>query len=87
LSEQRLEKTKTWFQKAIVLDPDCGDAYVQHYKFLAQHGTDEEREELGNKMVVDGPRHGEVWQSVRKDVKNVRMSGEELLRLAAARAE
>jgi pre-mRNA-processing factor 6 len=27
-SKRRLEKAKTWFQKAIVLDPDYGDAYV-----------------------------------------------------------
>jgi pre-mRNA-processing factor 6 len=33
------------------------------------------------------PRHGEIWQSVRKDPKNARKSVEEILKIAAAKAE
>ena len=39
-AERRLEKTATWFEKAILLDSDFGDTWAWYYKFLVQHGTD-----------------------------------------------
>lgn len=38
--ERRLEKAQNWFEKAILLDSDIGDAWAWYYKFLMQHGTD-----------------------------------------------
>jgi pre-mRNA-processing factor 6 len=86
-SERRLDKASTWFTKAVVLDPDYGDAWVWYYKFLEQHGTEEKKAEVLSKAAVAEPRHGELWQAVNKDPKNFRKAPEEILKLAAAKAE
>jgi pre-mRNA-processing factor 6 len=86
-AERRLDKAASWFLKAVVLDPDYGDAWVWYYKFLEQHGTEEKRAEVLSKAVVAEPRHGEIWQAVNKDPGNFRKGPEEILKLAAARAE
>jgi pre-mRNA-processing factor 6 len=39
-SERRLDKAMSWFEKALVLDPDLGDAWAWYLKFLMQHGAD-----------------------------------------------
>lgn len=38
--ERKLDKAGTWFEKALVLDPDLGDSWAWYLKFLMQHGTD-----------------------------------------------
>ncbi|WPH00289.1 pre-mrna-splicing factor prp1 [Acrodontium crateriforme] len=81
--ERKLEKADAWFQKAVVLDPDYGDTWAWWYKFLVQHGTDEKRDEVVAKCVQNEPRHGEVWQTVRKAPENAGMSVEECLKKVA----
>ncbi|KAF2147504.1 uncharacterized protein K452DRAFT_354874 [Aplosporella prunicola CBS 121167] len=85
--ERRLDKAVAWFEKAIVLDADLGDTWAWYYKFLCQHGTDEKREDVVSKCVLSEPRHGEVWQAVAKDPKNVGKGVEEVLKLVAAKME
>ena len=86
-AERRLDKAATWFTKAVVLDPDYGDGWVWYYKFLEQHGTEEKKEEVLSKAAMAEPRHGEIWQAVNKEPGNARLGVEEVLKLAAARAE
>jgi pre-mRNA-processing factor 6 len=38
--ERKLDKAGTWFEKALVLDPDLGDTWAWYLKFLLQHGTE-----------------------------------------------
>ncbi|EXJ90788.1 hypothetical protein A1O1_03892 [Capronia coronata CBS 617.96] len=78
-SERKLDKAMSWFEKAIVLDSDLGDTWAWYLKFLMQHGTDEKREDVIAKCVVSEPKHGEVWQRVRKDPKNAYLSTKEVL--------
>ncbi|KAK5192067.1 U4/U6 x U5 tri-snRNP complex subunit Prp1 [Exophiala xenobiotica] len=78
-SERRLDKAMSWFEKAIVLDPDLGDTWAWYLKFLMQHGTDDKREDVISKCVSSEPKHGEVWQRVRKDPKNAYLSTKEVL--------
>lgn len=85
-AERRLDKAATWFTKAVVLDPDFGDAWVWYWKFLEMHGTDEKKAEVLSRVAASEPKHGEVWQSVNKDPKNFRKGPEEILKLAAAQA-
>ncbi|CZT12361.1 probable pre-mRNA splicing factor prp1 [Rhynchosporium agropyri] len=85
--ERRLEKAQNWFEKAILLDSDIGDAWAWYYKFLVQHGTDEKRADVIAKMILSEPRHGEVWQSVAKDPRNAGKSQEEILKLAVGKLE
>ncbi|KAF2134408.1 hypothetical protein P153DRAFT_391748 [Dothidotthia symphoricarpi CBS 119687] len=86
-AERRLDKAATWFTKAIVLDSDYGDGWVWYYKFLEQHGTEEKKQEVLSKAAMAEPKHGEVWQAVAKDPKNATKGVEEILKLAAAKAE
>lgn len=82
-AERKLEKADSWFQKAVVLDPDYGDTWAWWYKFLVQHGTEEKREEVVAKCVQNEPKHGEMWQTVRKAPENTRMTYEEVLKAVA----
>jgi len=83
-AERKLDRAQTWFEKALLLDRDVGDTWAWYYKFLVQHGTDEKREELVAKCVLNDPRHGEHWQAVAKDPKNADKKTDEILKLVAA---
>ena len=65
--ERRLEKAAAWFEKAIVLDADDGDAWAWYWRFLRQHGTGEKRADVLAKCVASEPKHGRVWAAVVKD--------------------
>lgn len=78
-SERRLDKAMNWFEKAILLDADLGDTWAWYLKFLVQHGTEEKREDVISKCVANEPKHGEIWQRVRKDPKNAYLSTKEVL--------
>ncbi|OQV00192.1 Tetratricopeptide repeat-containing protein [Cladophialophora immunda] len=78
-SERRLDKAMNWFEKALVVDPDLGDSWAWYLKFLMQHGSEEKREDVVAKCVANEPKHGEVWQRVRKDPKNASLSTKEVL--------
>ena len=85
--ERKLEKADSWFQKAAILDPDWGDTWAWWYKFLLQHGTEEKREEIVAKCVLNEPSHGEVWQGVRKAPENAGLSVEQVLKKVAGLLE
>ncbi|KAL2404126.1 Pre-mRNA-splicing factor prp1 [Exophiala dermatitidis] len=78
-SERKLDKAMSWFEKAIVLDSDLGDTWAWYLKFLMQHGTEEKREDVIAKCIASEPKHGEVWQRVRKDPKNAYLTTREVL--------
>lgn len=86
-AERRLEKAATWFEKAILVDADLGDSWIWYWKFLEQHGTEEKRAEVLNKVALTEPKHGEWWQAVNKAPENAGKSAEEVLKLAAAKIE
>lgn len=85
--ERRLEKAQNWFEKAILLDSDLGDTWAWYYKFLLQHGTEEKRADVVAKCILNEPRHGEVWQSVSKDPKNVGKGLEDILKIVVGKLE
>lgn len=86
-AERRLEKAATWFEKALILDPDVGDSWAWYLKFLDQHGTPEKRQDAVAKCVAREPRHGEVWQQVRKDPRNAGKGVEEILKLVKEKVD
>ncbi|KAF4511015.1 hypothetical protein G6O67_002853 [Ophiocordyceps sinensis] len=85
--DRKLDKAQNWFEKALVLDPDCGDSWAWYYRFLCQHGTEEKRAEVVGKCVQNEPRHGETWQAAAKSPGNARKGTEKLLKLVAAELE
>jgi len=82
-AERKLDRAQNWFEKALLLDRDAGDAWAWYYKFLIQHGTEEKRADLVSKCVLNDPRHGEHWQRVAKDPKNAGKKTEEILKMVA----
>lgn len=84
-NERKIEKTRTWFTRAITINPDLGDAWGYLYKFELVHGNDDSREDLIKKCVTADPRHGEVWTSVSKDLENIDAKTEEVLKKVAAK--
>lgn len=74
LSERKIAKARTWFNKAVKLDPDFGDAWAAYYRFELQHGDESKQEAVAKHCLQAEPRHGEVWQRVSKRVENWRMS-------------
>ncbi len=39
-TERKISKTREWFQRAVKIEPDLGDAWAYFYKFELQHGTE-----------------------------------------------
>jgi len=81
--ERRLDKSMTWFEKAIMSDSDYGDGWAWYYKFLLEHGTEDKRSDVVSKCVTVEPKHGEIWQSISKDPANAYKSTEDILYLVA----
>ncbi|KAI4089936.1 MAG: hypothetical protein Q9206_005117 [Seirophora lacunosa] len=67
-AERKLEKAVAWFEKAVLVDSDCGDTWAWYWKFLRMHGSEEKRADVMEKLRLAEPRHGEVWAEVRKGV-------------------
>ncbi|ORX53507.1 hypothetical protein DM01DRAFT_1383543 [Hesseltinella vesiculosa] len=86
-TDRKIDKARTWFQKAVQVDPDQGDSYAWWFKFELQHGTEAQQELVIKKCVQAEPRHGEYWQPITKDMANVGKRTEELLPLCAASLE
>jgi pre-mRNA-processing factor 6 len=82
-AERKLPKALSWFEKAILVDPDYGDTWAWYWKFLQQHGSEEKREDVLSKLTVTEPRHGEVWQRVAKDPRARFKNSEEILKAVA----
>ncbi|KIW03038.1 hypothetical protein, variant [Verruconis gallopava] len=78
-AERKLDKAVTWFEKAIIVDPDWGDSWAWYYKFLIQHGTEEKKAEVLAQCAKAAPRHGEVWQRIAKDPANNGLKVEDIL--------
>jgi len=65
-SDRKLEKARTWFNRAVTLNPDLGDAWAYWYKLELQHGDDATRASVISRCGEANPRHGEVWQRLSK---------------------
>ena len=94
-SEGKYEKARSWFNRALKIDPDLGDIWVYFYKFELLHGTSltastssseslSSAEEVKRKCIAAEPRHGDLWTKYSKDVKNWKLKTGEILVLAAA---
>ncbi|CAD6186897.1 unnamed protein product [Caenorhabditis auriculariae] len=84
-SERKMKKAREWFVRAVNLDPDNGDSFAHYYAFEAIHGKPEDRRKVVDKCVASDPHHGDLWQSIAKNVSNWRAKTEDVLLLAAAK--
>eukprot|EP01009_Symbiontida_sp_KSa7_P002950 NODE_1709_length_554_cov_763.279208_g1378_i0.p1 GENE.NODE_1709_length_554_cov_763.279208_g1378_i0~~NODE_1709_length_554_cov_763.279208_g1378_i0.p1 ORF type:complete len:147 (-),score=36.87 NODE_1709_length_554_cov_763.279208_g1378_i0:114-524(-) len=74
-ADRKLDKTRSWFNRAVALDSDYGDAWAQFYKFEIQHGSDEQKQHVLTRCLEADPHHGEKWVSVSKNVDNCTVGG------------
>mmetsp|Transcript_13056 Transcript_13056/g.22359 ORF Transcript_13056/g.22359 Transcript_13056/m.22359 type:complete len:902 (-) Transcript_13056:18-2723(-) len=81
--DRKVDKARNWFDRAVKLDNDLGDAWAAFYKFELQFGDEEKQQDIINRCKEAEPRHGEIWCSVSKAVENAHKSVEEILKLVA----
>nr|CAB3265193.1 pre-mRNA-processing factor 6 [Phallusia mammillata] len=82
-SERKLTKAREWFLRTVKIDPDFGDAWAYFYRFELAHGNEEKQQEILKRCGNAEPRHGELWQSVSKDIANWKLKTKELLPLVS----
>jgi pre-mRNA-processing factor 6 len=78
-------KARKWFDRAVSVDPDHGDAWAYYYAYLKHRlkGQDSQAQVVQQQCVAAEPKHGEVWTSVTKDMEHRLKSTAEHLVLAA----
>lgn len=84
-SERKNDKARKWLERAVLLDPDQGDSWARYYQFELQAGVEEQQENIRGRCAKAEPKHGELWQSVRKDMKNKRISDLKTLELVVGK--
>lgn len=78
--DRKVDKARSWFNRAVLLAPDVGDYWAQYLKFEVQHGTPESAAEVVRRCAEKEPRYGERWTRVAKDVRNAHAKPEVLLK-------
>ncbi|CAL8466925.1 g6461 [Coccomyxa elongata] len=69
-NDRKVDKARSWFNRALLLKPDIGDFWALLYKFECQYGTPEQQAEVLERCKKTDPRHGERWQRVSKNPEN-----------------
>ena len=69
----QVDKARSWLNRAVLLEPDCGDFWALLAKFEAQHGTPETQAAVVERLKAAEPHHGERWQRVAKDPANAHL--------------
>ncbi|KAF8318392.1 putative pre-mRNA splicing factor prp1 [Clavulina sp. PMI_390] len=82
-TEGKVEKARDWFKRAVATNGDVGDCWGWWYRFEREHGTAEHQKAVVDACNAAEPRHGPVWQAVRKDIANLNKSNDEILELVA----
>lgn len=82
-AERKISKCREWFQRTLKIESDLGDAWAYWYRFEQLHGTKEQQQEVKQRCLATEPHHGELWCSISKDIRNVRLSNEQLLEAVA----
>ena len=82
-NDRKFDKARKWFDRAVILDRDLGDAWVRYYAFEMEHGTKEQQEKVLERCAQAEPKHGELWTSVLKDMANRKKTIGEVLMLAS----
>ncbi|XP_047971005.1 protein STABILIZED1-like [Salvia hispanica] len=78
--DRKVDKARTWFNRAVTLAPDIGDFWALYYKFELQHGGEDNQRDVLNRCVAADPKHGEKWQGISKAVEHSHQSTEFILK-------
>jgi hypothetical protein len=55
----------TWFNRAVTLDPDFGDAWAHFYKFEQINGSKDNTDAIVQRVKKAQPRHGGLLQDFK----------------------
>ncbi|CBI28774.3 unnamed protein product, partial [Vitis vinifera] len=80
--DRKVDKARTWLNRAVTLAPDIGDFWALYYKFEVQHGSEENQKDVLRRCVAAEPKHGEKWQVISKAVENSHLPTEAILKKA-----
>jgi len=69
-SERKNDKARKWYERAVILNPDLGDSWARYYALELQVGTKERQDGVRERCVAAEPKHGEIWCSILKNMKN-----------------
>lgn len=78
--DRKVDKARTWLNRAVTLAPDIGDFWALYYKFELQHGTEENQKDVLKRCIAAEPKHGEKWQAISKAVENAHQQTEAILK-------
>jgi pre-mRNA-processing factor 6 len=67
--DRKLPKARKWFDRAITLEPDYGDAWCHYYAFELRAGEKVLAESVLARCIAASPLHGELWCGVSKQVE------------------
>jgi len=81
-SDRKTDKARKWFERAVILNPDLGDTWAKYYTFEFSVGDEENIKSVKDRCIAADPKHGELWCSIMKDMKNRKKSILEGLELA-----
>jgi len=82
-ADHKYDKARTWFNRAITINPDYGDAWAYYYRFLLDHGKPEEQQPVMKQCGDVTPRHGELWTKVSKKIGNSALTPQQILEQVA----
>lgn len=82
-SEQKIQKSREWFNRTMKSDPDFGDAWANFYKFELIYGDEKQQNEVVERCDAAEPKHGEQWCRVSKDIRNWCFKTTEVLKAVA----
>ncbi|KAG0458761.1 hypothetical protein HPP92_021889 [Vanilla planifolia] len=80
--DRKVDKARSWFNRAVTLTPDIGDFWALYYKFELQHGAEENQKDVLKRCIAAEPKHGERWQAISKAVENSHLPTEAILKKA-----
>jgi pre-mRNA-processing factor 6 len=78
--DRKVDKARTWLNRAVTLAPDIGDFWALYYKFELQHGSEENQKDVLKRCIAAEPKHGEKWQAISKAVENSHQPTEAILK-------
>jgi len=82
--DRKVDKARSWFNRAVTLEPDVGDFWAHYYRFELQFGGAEAAAAVLARCVAADPRHGEAWTKVSKAVEHARWGTEAVLKRVVA---
>ena len=95
-NERAIDKARAWFERAILMEPDLGDAWAYYYAFECACGEEGVQGEMApsptetpagrilKRAIAAEPRHGEAWTAISKRVENHGLPLSDILRRVAS---